>query len=168
MKWQALTGIVALVVCAGCAKKEDVQAKREEEFRQLLTGARLAGRFSMTGRPEVREDSYKISSVTKLAGGIWTINAEIPRKSGPVTLPVPVRVEWAGDTPVMQLTDATLPGLGPFTARILFYKDKTGKGHYAGFWWGGDHGGRCLGWWSGTNRAGPPRPGARGIGSSLW
>jgi len=145
MKRQALIGLAALVMCAGCAKKEDVQAKREEEFRQLLTGAKLAGRFSVTGRPEVREDSYKIASVTKLAGGIWTINAEIPRKSGPVTLPVPVRIEWAGDTPVMQLTDATLPGLGTFTARILFYKDKTGRGHYAGFWWGGEHGGEMFG-----------------------
>lgn len=145
MKRNALIGMAAVLVWAGCAKKGDVQAGREEEFRRLLTGARLAGRFSVTGRPEVREDSYKIASVTKLAGGIWTINAEIPRKSGPVTLPVPVRVEWAGDTPVMQLTDATLPGLGTFTARILFYKDKTGKGHYAGFWWGGEHGGEMFG-----------------------
>ena len=99
----------------------------------------------MTGRDDVRPDSYKISSVTKLAGGIWTVNAEIPRKDGSVTIPVPLRVEWAGDTPVMQLTDATLPGLGTFTARILFYRDKQGKGHYAGFWWGGDHGGEMFG-----------------------
>lgn len=138
-------GIGLLALCAGCTNKEDVQAKREEEFKQMMTGARLNGRFSITGRDEVRADSYKISSVTKLAGGIWTMNAEIPRKSGPITMPVPVRMEWAGDTAVMKLTDATLPGLGTFTVRILFYKGNDGKGHYAGFWWGGDHGGEMFG-----------------------
>ena len=138
-------GIGLLALSAGCTNKEDVQAKREEEFKQMMTGARLNGKFSITGRDEVRADSYKISSVTKLAGGIWTVNAEIPRKSGPITMPVPVRMEWAGDTAVMKLTDATLPGLGTFTVRILFYKGNDGKGHYAGFWWGGDHGGEMFG-----------------------
>jgi len=141
----AWIGILLAALCCGCAKKEDVQAKRENDFKQMMTGARLTGKFSVTGRPEIREDSYKISSVTKLAGGIWTINAEIPRKEGAVTLPVPVRMEWAGDTAVMQLTDATLPGLGTFTVRILFYRGNDGKGHYAGFWWGGNHGGEMFG-----------------------
>lgn len=145
MRRFAWIGIALLASTFGCAKRDDVQAKREANFKQLLTGARLVGKFSMTGRDDVRPDSYKISSVTKLAGGIWTVNAEIPRKDGSVTIPVPLRVEWAGDTPVMQLTDATLPGLGTFTARILFYRDKQGKGHYAGFWWGGDHGGEMFG-----------------------
>ncbi len=145
MRRIALAGILLAVMVCGCSKKEDVQAKREDEFRQMMTGARLTGKFSVTGRDEVRPDSYKINSVTKLAGGIWTINAEIPRKSGPVTMPVPVRMEWAGDTAVMKLTDATLPGLGTFTVRILFYKGNDGKGHYAGFWWGGNHGGEMFG-----------------------
>jgi hypothetical protein len=145
MRRIALIGIVLAALSGGCSKKDDAQAKREDEFRQMLTGARLTGKFSVTGRDEVRADSYKISSVTKLAGGIWTINAEIPRKNGPVTMPVPVRMEWAGDTAVMKLTDATLPGLGTFTVRILFYKASDGKAHYAGFWSGGDHGGEMFG-----------------------
>jgi hypothetical protein len=132
MRRNAWIGMMLAALCAGCGGKEDIQAKREEEFRQMMTGARLTGRFSVTGRDEVRSDSYKIHSVTKLPGGIWTINAEIPRKSGPITMPVPVRMEWAGDTAVMKLTDATLPGMGT-------------KGHYAGFWSGGDHGGEMFG-----------------------
>lgn len=145
MRKYAWIGILLTALGNGCAKKEDVQAKRENEFKQMMTGAKLTGKFTVTGRDDVRSDSYKISSVTKLAGGIWTINAEIPRRSGAVTLPVPVRMEWAGDTAVMQLTDATLPGLGTFTVRILFYRGNDGKGHYAGFWWGGDHGGEMFG-----------------------
>lgn len=145
MRRYAWIGIAVALLGVGCAKKEDAQARRENEFKQMMTGAKLTGKFSVTGRDEVRSDSYKISSVTKLAGGIWTINAEIPRKDGAVTLPVPVRMEWAGDTAVMQLTDATLPGLGTFTVRILFYKGNDGKGHYAGFWWGGNHGGEMFG-----------------------
>ena len=145
MRRYAWIGIAVALLGVGCAKKEDVQARRENEFKQMMTGAKLTGKFSVTGRDEVRSDSYKTSSVTKLAGGIWTINAEIPRKDGAVTLPVPVRMEWAGDTAVMQLTDATLPGLGTFTVRILFYKGNDGKGHYAGFWWGGNHGGEMFG-----------------------
>jgi len=145
MRRYAWIGIAVALLGVGCAKKEDAQARRENEFKQMMTGAKLTGKFSVTGRDEVSSDSYKISSVTKLAGGIWTINAEIPRKDGAVTLPVPVRMEWAGDTAVMQLTDATLPGLGTFTVRILFYKGNDGKGHYAGFWWGGNHGGEMFG-----------------------
>ena len=145
MRRYAWIGVAVALLGVGCAKKEDAQARRENEFKQMMTGAKLTGKFSVTGRDEVRSDSYKTSSVTKLAGGIWTINAEIPRKDGAVTLPVPVRMEWAGDTAVMQLTDATLPGLGTFTVRILFYKGNDGKGHYAGFWWGGNHGGEMFG-----------------------
>lgn len=142
-----LCWILPLALAAGvsCNRHQDVQATREAEFRSLLTGAKLSGRFWVTGKPETHADSYKISGVTKLPGGFWTINAEIPRPSGPLTVPVPVRVEWAGDTPVIQLTGATLPGLGTFTARVLFYADKNGRGHYAGFWWGGDHGGEMSG-----------------------
>jgi hypothetical protein len=100
----------------------------------------------MTGSDRIREDSYEISSVTKLpAGDLWTIQSRIKYGDKDVTIPVPVRIEWAGDTPVLQLTNATLPGLGTFTVRLLFYKDSQGQGHYAGFWWGGDHGGEMFG-----------------------
>lgn len=47
---------------------------------------------------------------------------------------------FAGDTPMVTLTDASLPGLGTFTARVLFYRDR-----YAGLWWGTDSSGHQLG-----------------------
>ena len=48
--------------------------------------------------------------------------------------------EWAGDTPVISLTDASVPGLGTFSARVLFYEDR-----YAGTWSHGDVGGNQFG-----------------------
>ena len=47
---------------------------------------------------------------------------------------------WAGDTPVVELTDLTIPGLGTYTARVLFYRDE-----YAGTWKGKNAGGQMFG-----------------------
>ena len=140
----AALAVFALTL-AVCRNPQDAQTQRENDFRQMLTGAKLSGKFTMKGSDRIREDAYEISSVTKLPGGVWTLQSRIKYGEKDVTIPVPVRIEWAGDTPVLQLTDATLPGLGTYTVRLLFYKDKQGQGHYAGFWWGGDHGGEMFG-----------------------
>jgi hypothetical protein len=34
-----------------------------------------------------------------------------------------------GDTPIIPMTDMAVPGLGTFTARVMFY-----RGRYAGTW----------------------------------
>ena len=38
------------------------------------------------------------------------------------------------------VTDAKIPGLGTYTARVMFYRDE-----YAGTWSGGNHGGHLWG-----------------------
>ena len=55
-----------------------------------------------------------------------------------VTLPIVVPMEWLGDTPVVMLTDYTIPAVGTFTARVFFYGTR-----YAGTWQHGDGGGRA-------------------------
>ena len=132
----------SLVALAGCSPGDASQAKLEDEFEKMLTGATLEGSFTVTGRENapVRQEKYTIEGVTKLAGGYWTINARIEYGDHDVTVPVPVRVEWAGDTPVIQLTDATIPGLGTFSARVLFY-----RGQYAGTWSHGSGDGQQFG-----------------------
>jgi hypothetical protein len=57
-----------------------------------------------------------------------------------LSLPLPITVEWAGDTPVITLTQYQIPGLGSFSARVLFYEDR-----YAGTWQHGDVGGHLFG-----------------------
>ena len=110
------------------------QARLEEVFREALSGATLTGRWrtirdGVLG--EEREETYSISSATKTAGDLWIIVARVQYGDKDVTLPVPVRVRWAGDTPVISVTDAGLPGLGTYTARVLVYRDV-----YSGAWFG--------------------------------
>jgi hypothetical protein len=49
-------------------------------------------------------------------------------------------MRWVGDTPMIMMTDSSLPGIGTFTVRLFFYEDR-----YAGSWQGGDHGGLMFG-----------------------
>ena len=57
------------------------------------------------------------------------------------TLPVVVPIVWAGDTPMVSITDFTIPGLGEnFGARVIFYDDR-----YAGTWNHGIRGGTMYG-----------------------
>ena len=57
------------------------------------------------------------------------------------TLPVTVPIIWAGDTPMVSITDVSIPGLGDgFTARVFFYVDR-----YAGSWQHGEAGGLMYG-----------------------
>jgi len=126
----------------GCTGQAASQESLEKQFEESLTGAVLEGSFTVNGRESQtpRTERYEINSVTKLAGSLWTINARIQYGGHDVTVPIPVTVEWAGDTPVLSLTDAKIPGLGTFSARVLFY-----RGQYAGTWSHGETVGNQFG-----------------------
>jgi hypothetical protein len=131
-----------LLALAGCGGSDAVseQERLEAEFRDTMSGAVLVGKFSVGDREDLSEERYTISSVKKVAGDLWLINSRIQYGSRDVTVPVPVKVLWAGDTPVITLTDVAIPKVGTFTARVLIY-----RGEYAGTWSGGDHGGQMFG-----------------------
>lgn len=119
------------------------QAELEQKFAEMLGGSTLVGRFTFTGKEGLpQEERYTISSARKLFGEKWLITARIQygKKNESVAVPVPVTIKWAGDTPILQITDLDIPGMGTFTARVLFY-----DGQYAGTWSGGDHGGQMFG-----------------------
>ncbi len=87
------------------------------------------------------DELYEISSVTKLDGNRWRFNVRMKYMSVDVTLPVVVPIEWAGDTPMVSITNFEIPGLGSeFGARVLFYDER-----YAGTWDHGDVGGLMYG-----------------------
>ena len=131
----------ALVGCGGGdPATEAEQEAREEAFRQSMSGVALEGFFTVGDGAELREERYEIAKVSKLGGGIWVFQARIQYGSHDVTVPVPVRMEWAGDTPVLSLTEVAIPGLGTFTARVLFYDDQ-----YVGVWRHGEVGGLHFG-----------------------
>jgi hypothetical protein len=61
-------------------------------------------------------------------------------------VPLVIPVKWAGDTPVISVTDLSIPGAGTYTARVMIYRDQ-----YAGTWSGVDCGGHL---WGRIERAG--------------
>ncbi len=134
----------AALLAAGCSTKPaaDSTAQNEKQFQEMMSGATLIGhstRFNKEGLAP-GEEHYTIDKVSKLTGDTWLFQARIQYGSHDLPLPIPVTIKWAGDTPVITLTDLKLPGLGTFTARVLLYRDR-----YAGTWSGGDHGGEMFG-----------------------
>jgi hypothetical protein len=123
------------------ATQEDL----EKQFAQKLTGSTLVGKFTeeRAARPEPaapKEDRYTLTKVQKLYGDNWLFVARIQYGDHDVSVPIMLPVKWAGDTPVITVTDAKIPGLGTYTARVMFYRDE-----YAGTWSGGNHGGHLWG-----------------------
>ena len=114
-----------------------------DKFKKLMTGAKLTGMFTIDGRPmdKLVAESYEIAKVEKLPDGDeWAITARIKYGDKDAVFPVPVEVKWAGKTPVITLDNVTIPGLGTFSARVLFQGDR-----YAGTWQHDDKGGHMFG-----------------------
>ncbi|MEZ5355194.1 MAG: hypothetical protein R2762_21380 [Bryobacteraceae bacterium] len=128
----ALPFLLLLSGCGGGGPSQTDVAKRESEFEAMLTNATLEGKFTSTRSDKISQDKYTIAKASKMPGGIWLIQTRIQYGDHDVTVPVPVKVLWAGDTPMITLTDLSIPGMGTFTARVMMYRD-----HYAGLWWSG-------------------------------
>lgn len=116
------------------------QAKLEKQFGETLTNAVLSGGYTIEGDDTPKNDRYTILKAVKGDGDKWVITAKIEYKGIGLPVDLSVPVLWAGDTAVISLTDYKVPGLGTFTARVMFYGD-----HYAGTWKGGGHGGMMWG-----------------------
>ena len=144
MKREGLgTILIMMFLFTACARKQgtDVQARLEEAFQQAMSGVTLVG-HSMGPKSEgvAGEERYVIEKVSKLRGDTWLIHTRIQFGTHDIPVPLPVSIKWAGDTPMISLTDLTIPGLGTYTARVLFYRDQ-----YAGTWSSKDHGGQVFG-----------------------
>jgi hypothetical protein len=88
-----------------------------------------------------RTDRYDIQSVEKVGDDLWRFNAIMTccGLDGSV-VPIVVPMRWNGDTPMIMMTETSLPGIGAFSVRLLFYEDR-----YAGTWQHGDVGGIMSG-----------------------
>jgi hypothetical protein len=89
---------------------------------------------------EEQEDKYTISGAKKVGPGKWILAARIEYGGKDVAVPVPLDVHFAGDTPVLALTNAGIPGLGTYSARVIIH-----EGTYAGTWSGPGCGGFVTG-----------------------
>lgn len=112
----------------------------EQQFQQAMTNVTLTGFFTSGESPEAKEDKYSIDRVTKIKEDTWNFEARIQYGTREFKATIPVPVKWAGDTPVLTLSNYLIKGHGVFSARILIY-----NGMYAGTWGAQDHGGKMFG-----------------------
>ncbi|MCC7419602.1 MAG: hypothetical protein IT428_04940 [Planctomycetaceae bacterium] len=164
----SVCGVACLGLCAAAMaedkkdgdepKKSDAPAKEaageksgekldqealEKKFSEQMKNSVLVGRFTIDGAPADKlaaEERYEIESVTKLRGDYWTFLARMKYGTTDVKIPVTVKILWAGDTPMISMTDFSIPGLGTFTSRVLFYDNR-----YVGTWQHGKVGGHMFG-----------------------
>jgi hypothetical protein len=133
-----------LVSATGMASRVDPATLPELERRFVdgMRGARLVGRFTLAGREDraPAPDSYEIDSVEKVGEDRWRFNARIGEYGNNMTLPIVLTLRWVDDTPIIMMTDVTIPSVGTFTSRVFFYGDR-----YAGTWQHGERGGHLFG-----------------------
>lgn len=122
----------------------DTQAEREAALSAMLSGATLEGSFTKSSddAPMLTNDKYTLGEVKKVdaAKNFWVFPTRIQYSDKDFTIPLTLPIEWAGDTPVVVVDNVGLPGMGTFSARVLFFND-----HYAGYWQHGEVGGNLFG-----------------------
>ena len=117
------------------------RATLEKQLAEKLSHARLVGFYSAVGQQgPPKEDEYTLGEVQKKEGDKWHFNANLQFGQKVINVPLEIPIYWAGDTPVVSVTNFTIPGLGTYTARVMFYGD-----HYAGTWSSAKHGGYMWG-----------------------
>ena len=124
------------------AEEADADTARDEKLSATLKSTIWTGSFTVDGQKQkLHEESYEIADATPTDNGdYWIITAAIKYGDRNITLPVPMQMKWAGDTPVLTCDQLFLPPLGTFDARVLIH-----EGHYAGTWKHGDKGGHLFG-----------------------
>ncbi|MCO6458700.1 MAG: hypothetical protein J5I93_25620 [Pirellulaceae bacterium] len=128
---------------AGAKAEQPDQATLFKQLEETLSGANLVGHFTVLGKEgPPRSEQYTIQSARKIPdrGDYWLITARIKYGDKDVTVPMPLEIKWAGDTPMITLTNFEIPGLGTFSSRVVIH-----DGKYAGTWTHGDVGGHLFG-----------------------
>jgi hypothetical protein len=164
-----VTVVLGLVVASAGAndKKSVAMNEKEQAFADLMKDAVLVGNFTVnremkegdTPKEGARQQSperYGIKSIEKRNDSEWLVNSQIKYGKLDVTVPVPVQVHFANDTPVLSVTDLSIPLVGSeFTARVMFFDNQ-----YAGTWRHGKVGGLMYGRVEKAKPADSPPPSA--------
>jgi hypothetical protein len=113
----------------------------EKQFQEMLNNVTLKGYFTMGDSADLHQDQYVVERVSKVKEDTWNFEARIQMNKREMKFALQLPVKFAGDTPVISMTNYAIPGMGSFTARIVFY-----DGSYVGTWSSGpDHGGTMFG-----------------------
>lgn len=147
----ASVSLLALGPPAARAAQEEAKAEvrvpdraaLEADFARRMQGAKLVGFFTddrAGAGKELSEETYTFGKLEKLEGDRWRIEAGMAYGGRSFSFPIVVEILWAGDTPVLSITDLAIPLVGTFTARVVFHGER-----YAGIWSAPDHGGQMFG-----------------------
>lgn len=154
MKWYCAVAVVLGLVAAsaGADEKKVALNEKEQAFADLMKDAVLIGNFTVNREKKEGDaekgagkqqspERYGIKSIQKVGEDQWLVNSQIKYGKLDVTVPVPVQVHFANDTPVLSVTDLSIPLVGSeFTARVMFFDNQ-----YAGTWRHGKVGGLMYG-----------------------
>ena len=101
------------------------EAERNRKFTQDMDRVTLVGHSTRTNREGLfGPERYHIDGVTHLSGDTWLFKTRLAYRDRELPVPIPLKVQWAGDTPVITLTDLSIPGVGTYTARVVLYRDQ--------------------------------------------
>ena len=82
-----------------------------------MSGVTLTGRFTQQSGTGLADDKDTIDKATKLTDDLWRFDTRIQYGGNDVKMPVSLHVKWAGDTPVLFLTDKAVSGIGNSPSR---------------------------------------------------
>lgn len=129
------------------ASQPDDPTNKEPRFRELqkmLTDVTLIGLFTVDRKKmnDMNEERYEIKSIKKMSNDddLWALMARIKYGDKDVSVPIVTSIKWADQTPVMTMDRLLIPGLGTFSARVVFH-----DGKYAGTWTHDNNGGHLFG-----------------------
>jgi hypothetical protein len=131
---------VASVLMAQEAAPPVTLTAAEKQFQEAMNNVTLSGFFTVGDSGETHEDRYTVEKVSKVGDDLWNFDARIQYNKQDFKATVKVPVKWAGETPVLTLSNYLIKGQGVFSARILIF-----NGMYAGTWGAQAHGGKMFG-----------------------
>jgi len=142
--------ILAALFLGACSRDAGNQAAgspaapaedRERKFAAMMNGVTLVGRSTSLSSDKVSgEEQYLIEKATHLSGATWLLETRFKYGVREIPIPLTVQIEWAGDTPVICVSDFAIPGMDTYTARVVLH-----NGQYAGTWNGQGYGGQVFG-----------------------
>jgi hypothetical protein len=135
--------LVAALVVFGINRTEAPQSEieRNRVFAESMSGVTLVGNSTRLSREGVSgPERYHIDGINHVSGDTWLFRTRLNYHGTEIPVPIPLTVKWAGDTPVITLTDLAIPGVGTYTARVMLYRDQ-----YAGTWSAKKGGGQIFG-----------------------
>ncbi len=132
--------LVASVLMAQDAATPVTLTASEKQFQEAMNNVTLTGFFTVGDSGETHDDRYTVEKITKVGDDLWNFDARIQYNKQDFKATVKVPVKWAGETPVLTLSNYLIKGQGVYSARILIF-----NGMYAGTWGAQAHGGKMFG-----------------------